>query len=279
MATKIRPQKSLVADLNFALPTPAPYPINIGYATPPEITAASYLILDANSNIIMISKNMTGKLKIASITKLMTALVALDIYKPTDILSVKNDFYDGSIIGLTKGEKISVDSLTKALLIASANDAAQTLADNSPFSFVELMNKKAKAIHLNDTLFSNPQGFDDGNNSSTVFDLARLGSYALRYPYIKEIVRTQNTTINNANKNKSYSLENVNKLLADHPEVLGIKTGFTEEAGECLLSLHKINDHDVIIVVLKSEDRFEETMQLADWTSANFTWKNLAGHL
>jgi D-alanyl-D-alanine carboxypeptidase (penicillin-binding protein 5/6) len=278
LATKIQPHSPLTTQLNFALPLPAPYPINIGHDIPPEITTASYLILDANSNVIIISKDINRKLKIASITKLMTALVALDLYKPTEILTVKNNFNNGAIIGFTKGEKISVDSLIKALLITSANDAAQTLADNSPRPFIELMNKKAQDIHLNDTLFSNPQGFDDGNNSSTVFDLARLGSYVLRYPYIREIVRTKSTVIKNT-ENKSYTLENVNILLSDHPEVLGMKTGFTEEAGECLLSLHKINGHEVIIVVLNSEDRFGETMQLAEWLSANFNWKNLAQHL
>jgi D-alanyl-D-alanine carboxypeptidase len=278
MATKIRPQNPLTADLNFTLPAPAPYPINLRYEPLPEITAASYLVLDANSDIIMAAKNKNQKLKIASITKLMTALVTLDLYKQSNILTVKNNFNDGAIIGLTKGEKISMDSLMKALLIASANDAAQTLADNSPQPFIKLMNNKAKSLRLNDTLFSNPQGFDDGNNSSTVFDLARLGSYALRYPYIREIVRTKSAVIKDA-ENISYALENVNILLGDYPEVLGMKTGFTEEAGECLLSLHNINGYEVIIVVLKSEDRFGETIQLAEWVMANFTWKNLAVHL
>lgn len=274
----MRPQKPLTNDLNFTLPTPAPYPINTKHETPPEITASSYLILDANSDVIMAAKNKNQRLKIASITKLMTALVALDIYKPTDILTVKNDFVDGAVIGLTKGEKISADSLMKALLIASANDAAQALADNSSKPFVDLMNEEAKNIHMNNTIFSNPQGFDDGNNSSTVFDLAGLGSYALRYPYIREIVRTKSMVIQNA-ENISYALENVNILLGDHPEVLGMKTGFTAEAGECLLSLHKINGHEVIIVVLKSGDRFGETIQLSEWVKTNFTWKNLTGHL
>lgn len=274
-ATPVRYHPPLVSDLNFVFPTPAPYAVNTKHELPPDITAASYLILDAKSDVVLASKNKNEKLKIASTTKLMTALTALDIYKPEDILAVKKDFSDGAIIGLEKGEKISADALFHALLIASANDAAAVLADNSPTDFVKLMNKKAKSLHLNDTIFSNPQGFDDGENHSTALDLALLASYSLRSPYIKELVRTPFYTIKNDNKTKSYALANVNKLLFTNPEVQGIKTGFTEEAGECLITLINKNNHEIIIVLLKSGDRFGETLALSDWVFTNFTWEEL----
>jgi D-alanyl-D-alanine carboxypeptidase (penicillin-binding protein 5/6) len=138
------------------------------------------------------------------------------------------------------------------------------------------MNKKAKSLHLDNTLFSNPQGFDDGENYSTVTDLVRLASYSLRSTYIRQIVRTSLAVIHDADNSKSYVLENVNQLLFEHPEIQGIKTGFTEEAGECLISLINKNNHEIIIVLLKSEDRFGETLALSDWVFTNFTWTALA---
>ena len=202
--TPIRYHPPLVSDLNFVFPTPAPYPINTKNVSPPEISAASYLILDATSDAVLASKKGGEKLKIASTTKLMTAMTALSIFKTTDTLTVKSNFPGGAIIGLTKGEKITVNSLMHALLIASANDAAQVFADNSKTNFVNLMNKKAKSLHLDNTLFSNPQGFDDGENYSTVTDLARLASYSLRSTYIRQIVRNSLAVIHNADTSKSY---------------------------------------------------------------------------
>ena len=269
-----------IKELNFALPTPAPYPIKkISTERIPEITAESYLAIDMDSDTILFSKNKDAKLKIASITKLMTALVALDLYKPNDILTVKRDFTEGAIIGLLKNEKIRFDELLKALLIPSANDAAQTIADNSPTDFVRLMNKKAREIHLNNTLFSNPQGFDDGNNYSTVLDLSRIGEYVLRFPVVEKIVGSKEATISNADKTKTYTFSNVNQLLFDDTNVHGIKTGNTDEAGECLMSLFEENGHRIIIVILKSSDRFGESERLAEFTFSNFIWVKPQGQV
>ncbi len=202
----------------------------------------------------------------------MTALVSLDIYNKNDILTVKNKYSNGVVIGLTKGEKISVESLLFALLIPSANDAAQVLADNANEDFVNLMNEKAIKIHLDATHFSNPQGFDDGVNYSTVHDLTRLATYALNTEFIKAAVKTPTAVIENADKSKTYEIRNVNELLFANPEYQGIKTGYTEQAGECLLSLVARGNHKIIIAILKSEDRFEETQKLADWTFRNTIW-------
>ncbi len=238
----------------------------------PEITAKSYIVLDSKSDAVLLFKNKNMKLKIASLTKLMTALTALDIFRDDEILEVKRNFNEGAVIGLLKGDKLFFKDLLLALLIPSANDAAQALADNSKADFVKLMNKKARALHLKNTLFTNPQGFDDGKNESTVEDMARLGQYALQFPKIKEIVNMKNASIKNVDGTKTYEFSNVNQLLFSNPFVHGIKTGFTEEAGECLISLFEKDGHAVIIVVLKSEDRFGDTEKLANYAFSNFIW-------
>lgn len=268
-----QPISPAVNELSFSLQPPALYPTaKINKDPIPEVSAQSYIVLDAKSDAIILSKNIGIKLKIASLTKLMTAIVSINLYKPEEVLVVKQNYTQGAIIGLEKNEKITFDSLLKALLIPSANDAAQVLADNAPQSFVKLMNEKAHAIHLNDTLFSNPQGFDDGDNYSTVLDLARLGEYALQFSKIKQIVNMANATIRNADGTKTYDLTTVNQLLFLDSQVHGIKTGYTEEAGECLMSLFEKDGHDLIIVVLKSNDRFGDSEALADYSFSNFIW-------
>lgn len=266
-------EDNAVRELNFSLPTPASYPKKTQTTSLfPEISAKSYIVLDSKSDAVLLFKNKNMKLKIASLTKLMTALTALDIFRDDEILEVKRNFNEGAVIGLLKGDKLFFKDLLLSLLIPSANDAAQTLADNSKEDFVKLMNKKARALHLKNTLFTNPQGFDDGKNESTVEDMARLGQYALQFPKIKKIVNMKNANIKNADGTKTYEFSNVNQLLFSNPFVHGIKTGFTEEAGECLISLFEKDGHEVIIVVLKSEDRFGDTEKLADYAFSNFIW-------
>jgi serine-type D-Ala-D-Ala carboxypeptidase (penicillin-binding protein 5/6) len=272
-STELQTKTQEIKKLNFTLPPPAPYPMEKPFApNVPAVSAEGYIVLDVKSDKIILSKNPNEALKTASITKLMTALTAIDIFKPNDVLTAKTEFTDGAIIGIQVGDKFRFSELLKALLIPSANDAAQTIADNSKTDFVKSMNKKAMSLHLNNTFFSNPQGFDDGNNHSTVLDLARIGEYSLLNKTIRGIVRTKTDEIFNLDGTKSYPLTNVNELLFSDPQVQGIKTGYTEEAGECLMSLYEKAGHEVIFVVLKSNDRFGETKQLSDYVFSNFIW-------
>jgi serine-type D-Ala-D-Ala carboxypeptidase (penicillin-binding protein 5/6) len=275
-----QPKNNQIKELNFVLPPPASLPIKKTNAEKiPEISAESYLVLDVKSDMIMLSKNKDEKLRTASITKLMTALTAMDQFKPDDVLTVKREFSDGATLGLTTGEKLKFSELLKAILIPSANDAALTIADNAKGNFIDLMNKKAHEIHLENSLFSNPQGFDDGDNHSTTFDLARIGEYSLQIPEIREIIRTKTDIIQNLDGSKKYELTNVNELLFSDEHVQGIKTGYTEEAGECLMSLFEKDGHMIIIVLLKSGDRFGETEILANYIFSNFIWEEPQTHM
>ena len=164
------------------------------------------------------------------------------------------------------------------LILHSGNDAAEILAENSPGrdslpagrqAFIDVMNQKAQDIHLTNTHFVNPTGIDEEGHYSSAADLARLADIALRQPTFSKIVATENAVIS------THVLTNVNQLLGKIPGVLGVKTGFTEGAGQALVTLVDRNGHPVILAVLESKDRFTESAALIDWVYTNFKWQSL----
>jgi len=262
----------------FPVPTPAPYPVNVGGWYPGgEITATGVVVLDIDSGVYLYKRNEKELLFPASTTKLLTALVALDAYHLDDIVTIKNIANDGQIMGLVLGEKITVENLLYGALIHSGNDAAWALADYYPggeLKFVEAMNAKAKELHLTSSTFTNPVGYDDPNHKMSPVDLALLGEAALNNKTIAKMVAIPSITISDVTHTYFHPLKNVNELLGKIPGVGGIKTGWTEEAGENLITLMERNGHRVIIVVLHSQDRFGDTSRLIDWIFGNYEWKD-----
>ena len=178
-------------------------------------------------------------------------------------------------MGLVKGEKITFESLLYGLLVSSANDAAIVLAENYPGgqkTFVERMNQKARLLKLNNTHFTNPTGFDDANHYTSAFDLARLAQYMLKDKTLSKIVATRAITVSDTSYTYFHDLKNVNQLLGDIPGVAGVKTGYTENAEECVVTLVKRGDHEILTVVLRSADRFRETGELISWVFQNYNW-------
>ena len=270
--------KPAVAGINISLPTPAPYPVNFTGVQLPNLSSQSVVIMDLDSSVTLYQKNPTQRLLPASTTKLMTALVGLETYKLDQLLEVKTVITEGKVMGVSAGEKFTFENLLYAALVDSANDAAYAIAENYPGGvnqFIQEMNQKAKELYMEKTNFQNPIGFEDPNHYSTAFDLAKLAAYALKNPQIAQVVGTANITIPNADFSKFYTLANVNSLLGKIPGVMGIKTGWTEQAGECLIAAAERNNHRVLFVVLGSQDRFGETEKLIDWTFANFTWQKV----
>lgn len=256
--------------------TPAPYPVNFTQKEPPTLSALSVAVYDLKSQTLIYRKNPETRLFPASTTKIMTALVALDFYKPQDILLVIKPDVIGRKMNLKVGEKISVESLLHGLLVHSANDAAQTLAQNYPGgvkNFIAAMNIKARNLNLKQTYFSNVIGVDSTNHYTTVLDLARLTTFALKNPLFKKIIAIQKITVQSADGKINHHLENLNELLGKTSGVKGVKTGWTEYAGECLVALTERNEHNILTVVLKSQDRFEDTRRLIDWVFENFRWE------
>lgn len=264
-----------VKDYNYKI---APYPI-IDRQNFPNITAKSYLVYDFNSGIVLEEKNSQQQMPPASLTKLMTALVALDTYSLDNVLEVpKIEFnFEGAEMGLVPGDKVTVESLLHGLLVPSGNDAAQLLAWYYPYGgvdgFVQEMNNKAKILGMTNTHFSNPSGIDEENHFSSASDLLILTKAALGSENIKKIVAMPGVVLGDYYGKKKFVTKNVNQLLGLIPGVDGVKTGYTDQAGQCLILSANTNGHRIITVVLRSADRFEDSKKLLNWALTKTTWQ------
>jgi len=243
----------------------------------PAISAQGAIIMDADSKVVLYSKNPDLRFSTASTAKIMTALTALEYFKTSDTLSVKEATSEGSVIGLFQGERMTFENLLYAMLLPSANDAALAIAQNYPRgeqAFVDKMNDKAKEFKLYNTHYSDPAGLIDNGDYTTPFDLARLASFAVKNNTFKQIVNTKEKVIYDAPATSSYPLENLNKLLGIDG-VNGVKTGYTEEAGQVLVTSKDEKGKTIIIVIMGSSDRFADTAKLLDLVSNNLTYLSI----
>ncbi len=271
-------EKPLVRQINFALPPTVTLPFKQSQEPPPYLTAKAALVIDLKSKTILYQKNPDLKLYPASTTKIMTALVAADFYQPNDILTVKTEWRLGQTVGLKMEERLTFESLLYGLLVGSGNDVAYVLAENyvgGIKNFIEAMNIKAKNLNLNDTHFSNVVGIDTAEHQTTVHDLALLTAEALKNPLIAKVVATSKIRITDLDGKNSHFLENTNKLLGQVTGLKGVKTGWTENAGECLVAYVQREKGQIISVILGSNDRFGETRNLIEWVYENFQWQTL----
>lgn len=270
------------------LPSPlvgsiAPYPLFkavLGHSfseedtDPIPLSAEAAIILDDASKVALFSKNIHLRFSTASTAKIMTALTALDYYSIDDVLTVKTDGVEGVVVGFKKGEKVVFRDMLYAMLLSSGNDAALSISQNyngGEDAFVEKMNEKAAQYHLFDTHFFDATGLIDEGDYTTAFDLAILSSVVMSNPTLAEIVGTRQKTITTLDGNK-YMLSNLNKLLGSYG-VEGIKTGFTYEAEGVLATSTIQNGHRIIIVVMKSKDRFFDTTILLKMVEDNLSYK------
>lgn len=240
------------------------YPVNLD-VTPPNLSAKAVYVFEKNSRVKIFEKNAATRFTPASTVKIMTALVALESYSPDDILTAKNlSSVEGSTMDLVEDEKIRMRDLLYGMMLPSGNDAAYTLATNYPEGgysrFIKRMNEKAKELGLYNTRYLDPSGYEDGNYT-TPQDMARLAGFALKDPLFQKVVHTKQITVQDTTGNITHNLENLNKLL-DYSDVYGIKTGFTNEAGEVLVTSVHEGKGEYIIVVMKSEDRFGDTQKI-----------------
>lgn len=265
--------------VNFSrVPLPALYPENTNSLPLPKLSAEGIIILDLGSSVVLYEKDSHKRFPPASTTKIITALVALENYQLDQVLTVKTPVTEGRIMNLVPGEKITMENLLYGALVHSANDAAFTLAENFPGgvnAFVDEMNKKIKSLGLTDTNITNPIGFEDDNQYTTAYDLAQISRIALRNGHIKKITGTKSITVSDVTYSTFHTLDNVNTLLGKVPGVSGVKTGYTQQAKEVLATVVKRQDKEILIVLLKSNDRFGETENLINWAFNNFKWVDL----
>ncbi len=252
---------------------PIPYLKNALYF--PETTAAGVYVVDLPSFTPVLQRNKNERLLPASTTKMITAMVALDVYDPDQVIVVNKVMSEGQTMGLVEGENITVENLLYGILVHSGNDAAYALADHYGFEeFINLMNKKAESLDMKDSHFSNPAGLDNGNQYSSPFDLALAARELLKDKYLAKIVSTKEITISDTDFKYFHRLSNVNRLLGEIAGIGGLKTGYTEEAGENLISFYKKNGHQFLIVILKSLDRFQDTRNIVTWIEENIDYIN-----
>lgn len=258
---------------------PAPIPVNFtGYEPISELTTGSVIVRDLKSGIYLLKYHDQMPMSPASITKILTALIAIESYDLGEVVTVTNPVLEGQTMDLVPGEKITVENLLYGTLIQSGNDAAFALADHYPGGrekFVAAMNAKARQLQMNSSHFENPVGFDDPNHKMTAQDLVKLATYALQNPILAKMVAIPEITISDISHTYFHRLVNVNELLGKIPGVGGIKTGWTEEAGENLVTLVDRNDHKILIVVLHSVNRFLDTEILINWVFGNFKWQKV----
>jgi len=244
----------------------------------PILSAQSVMAVDLTSGVTLYEKDPNKALLPASTTKIVTALVAIDAYELDQVLKVGKIVVEGQKMGLVTGEEIKFVDLLNGLLIYSANDAAEVLAQNHTGGrdlFIGLMNKKVKDLGLNNTHFGNPTGLDNGAQYSTTRDLIVVSKYAMKNPVFAEIVGTKEKKVKSIDNKYSHKLVNVNKLLGEVSGVFGVKTGWTENARENLVTYVERDNRKVMIVVLGSSDRFSETKELIEWIYQNYEWKKV----
>lgn len=270
-------QPSAVLSAHFVLPPIAPRPVKITTAPLSDLTAQAVYVMDLPSGSVLYQKEAEQKMLPASTVKMMTALTALTYFSPNDVLVVPEKFRDGQNLKLVKGEKMTMENLLYCLLVASANDAAETLAANYPggrSAFVEQMNALAIKWNLNQTHFVNPTGIDQEGQYSSARDLALLAKIVLNDPLLSKIVATKNYTAYSQDGKMRHSMSNINLLLNQYPGVKGVKTGWTDLAGECLVGYLEKDNRRLISVVLGSNDRFGETIKIFNWVLDNFSWES-----
>ncbi|UFS69042.1 D-alanyl-D-alanine carboxypeptidase [Geomonas sp. RF6] len=221
--------------------------------------AASYL-LQVNGETYD-AKAANVKRAPASLTKIMTALLVLERCTSDQVVTVTRNaaLETGSRIGVKKGQKFTVHSLLAATLMASANDACRALAEHvagSEPAFVALMNARAKELHMENTRFTNVCGHDNARHYSTAADLAVVSKEALRHPLFNDLVSKRYMRISTVNGKQSYTVRNLNRLIGRYPGARGVKTGTTRQAGQCLVALVEREDTRVLLVMMRSPDRW-----------------------
>lgn len=242
------------------------------HAEPEPVTthAKAAALIDVESGRLLYSTEGDKPMKIASLTKIMTAIVAIEHGKLSDKVktSKRAAGKEGSSIYLKLNEEMSLHNMLYGLMLRSGNDAATAIAEHvggSEEGFVHLMNEKARMLGLANSQFQNPHGLDAKDHYSSANDLAKLTAYALRNPIFKEIVKTKVKTAPNPNEEWDYKWKNKNKMLTMFEGADGVKTGFTKQAFRCLVSSATRGNQQLAVVTLNDGDDWVDHQKLLNW--------------
>ncbi|MBQ2755015.1 MAG: D-alanyl-D-alanine carboxypeptidase [Clostridia bacterium] len=239
------------------------------------LSAQSSVLMDFESRRVLMENNAHLRRGMASTTKIMTAIVALEKGNLDDIVTVsyKASTVEGSSMWLKSGEEITLRSLLYGLMLNSGNDAATAIAEHiggSIEGFAVLMNDKAKELGLKDTSFTNPHGLDDENHYTTAYELGIITCYAMENEVFCDIVNTKRKTIEGLGNGINRTLTNHNKMLTLYDNADGVKTGFTKKCGRCLVSSATKDDLKLIAVTLNAPDDWNDHKTMLDFGFDNY---------
>ncbi len=240
----------------------------------PEITAISALFVDTTTGQVLYEKNSQQELSIASLTKIMTTIIALENKTPEDLFTVSEhaSSMEPDKMYLIAGEKISLSNLLDGIFLVSANDAAEVIAENTSGrreEFINLMNSKARQLGMNNTFFLNPSGLEEdfAKQYSTALDVAVMSRYLItRWPNVVNISSQPHVYIERTDYHQDYDMYSGINLLTTYPGVLGLKTGYTPVAGLTLVTLARRGDKEVLGVLLGAVNRRDDAKALLDYS-------------
>ena len=244
---------------------------------PPSIVAKAGVLIDATTGQVLFERNAHEHRAPASTTKMMTALVTLEHAALDEVVTAGPDVTTviPSIIGLEPGDKLTVKQMLYGLLLPSGNDAAVALADHVAGSmpkFAAMMNAEAAEIGLKDTHFVTPHGLDVDGHYSSAYDLAKIANAAMQNSTFENIVATTEYGIKGP---PAWMFRNLNRLLGTYAGADGVKTGYTDNAGNCLVFSATRNGRRAISVVLDSDSKWTDSSALMDYFFANYSWESL----
>ncbi len=250
-------------------------PATVRQIRPLSLTASGAMLVDVASGEVLYAKNPDIPRPMASLTKIMTALLLIEHHQPDETVTIPPvaETIQGSSIRLKAGMRFALSDLLTAMMLPSANDVAYSLAihhGKTIKDFVGMMNDRARTLGLTNTHFNNPAGLDDMNQYASPRDLAWLTLAALRKPAFQKLVSTKEATVENTDGG-SFVLRNTNEMLQSQPNVFGVKTGTTDNARECLIVLFTESRRSYALVLLGSKDRYTDALQVMKEVSRNLS--------
>lgn len=248
-----------------------------GAAAPPKLAAGSSVLVDRETGTVLFEQNARARRPMASTTKIMTALLAVEHCGPDEIVTASPRAAEvhnsGSSLGLAAGERVRMEDLLPALLLKSANDVAIAIGEHvggSLESFIGMMNARARELGAENTHFTNPHGLYEADHYSTAYDLAVIAREALRHPRLRALVAAKTASIERPDTLGTQDLINHNKLLWRAPFVDGVKTGYVRQSGHCLVASGTKDGWQLIAVVLDSPDMYGEALALLEYGFTEF---------
>ena len=254
------------------------FSFNVYSADIPSLSAQSAILINADTKEIIYEKNAYQRRSMASTTKIMTSILAIESGRLNEVVTAENMSAEGSSIGLRTGNKLTLETLVWGMLLESGNDAAKLTANHiagSEEAFAKLMNDKSVAIGMTDTNFVTASGLDDSQHYSTAFDMALLGAYAIKNPIFSEMCSAKVKTVDFIEPDISLTFSNHNRLLSMYDGVFGVKTGFTKKSGRCLVSACSRDGVNFVAVTLNAGDDWNDHIKLYDYGFENLRYKDV----